>query len=309
MNIGIDMRVFDFLSFSASYYDNRTSDLLLNVPISSTTGFLTQLRNIGEMRNTGIELEANAEIFKRGDFKWFVDGNLSFNRNEVVKLNQGEDIVEYPHIHSEGDPFYTFYSPKWAGVNPANGMPLWYDEDGNIVDNYGDADFQRTGSAHPDYYGGLTNRLQYKGFTFSFFFNFQVGNDVYVNHYRYVNSDGAYSSFNQTRQALERWQEPGDFTEVPKRIEGNSTSSRDFSSRYIEDASYLRLKNVTLSYDLPKSLVSKAKLNSTRIFVQGTNLLTFTNYSGFDPEKQADGEVWFSYPNTMNVTAGVKIGF
>jgi len=308
LNVGLDFRIYDRLSATIGWYQNKTSDLLLEVPVSRTTGFASQLRNIGEMQNTGWEFELTADLIKGKDLRWFVEGNISFNKNEVTGLNEGEDIVTYPFIRREGESFNSFWAPKWAGVNPANGMPLWYDENGNLVDKYSEADYQIVGKAEPDYMGGLTNTLSYKGITLSVFFNFVQGNDIYNNSGRYLTGDGAAVG-NQDRRVLTAWETPGQYTEYPRFVTGNSSNSNKFSSRFVEDGSYVRLKSVILSYDLPKSIVSKAKLSSVRIFAQGENLYTWTDYSGFDPEQAVDGQAWFAYPQARTITFGINFGF
>ncbi|HAN19305.1 MAG: hypothetical protein A2X13_01390 [Bacteroidetes bacterium GWC2_33_15] len=308
LNIGLDFRIYDMFSATIGWYNNITSDLLQLVPISRTTGFESQWRNIGEMQNTGWEFELTADIIKGKDLKWFIEGNIAYNKNEILSLSEGEDIVSYPFIRREGESFGSFWAPKWAGVNPANGMPLWYDEDGNIVDTYAEADYQIVGKSDPDFMGGLTSTWSYKGINLSVFFNFVQGNDIYNNSGRYLTGDGAAVG-NQDRRVLTAWETPGEYTEYPQFVTGNASNSNRFSSRFIEDGSYVRLKSVILSYDLPKAIVSKAKLSSVRIFAQGENLYTWTDYSGFDPELAVDGQAWFSYPQARTITFGINFGF
>lgn len=311
LNLGIDSRLFDFLSLSIGYYENTKSQLLVNVPVSSTVGVnppATQLRNIGEMQNHGVEVDMNAQIFKGGNFQWMVDGNISLNKNEVTKLYKGEDVIQGIKIRREGEPYHSFYMPKWAGVNPATGHALWYDSDGNLVDNYAQADDQIVGNAHPDIYGGFSTTFSYKGLSLSAQFDYSRGKDIYVNFYRYMKSDGAYL-YNQSYTQLNRWQEPGDITATPRVVDGNSTNSSAHSSRYIEDGSYLRLGNLSLSYSLPSDLINRIGVEKMKLFVTGSNLYTWTSYYGMDPVDDADGEKFFGYPNVKKFVMGLNVNF
>jgi TonB-linked SusC/RagA family outer membrane protein len=311
LNFALEGRVIDALSFTVGYYKNTQGQLLVNVPVSSTVGVAppaSQLRNIGEMESRGVEVDLSAEIFKKGDFKWFIDGNISFNQNEVTKLYKGEDVIAGIKIRREGEEYHSWYMAEYAGVNPATGQAMWYDSDGNLVDDYAKADRQIVGDANPDIYGGLGTNLSYKGIGLSAQFDYMQGKDIYVDFYRYMKSDGAYL-YNQSHTQLNRWQEPGDITETPKIIEGNSTNSNGTSTRQIEDGSYIRLTNVTLSYSLPKNIIERINLSKARIFVTGQNLITWTPYHGMDPLDDADGQKFFEYPKVKKIVLGVNVGF
>ena len=309
-NIGLDLRVFERINMTAEYYNRTTSDLLLNVPLSSTSGITSQLRNIGEMVNKGWEFSLGADLVDpRGDFNWNVEGNITLNNNEITKLVDGEDIVDGTKIRREGEPFQSFYLERWAGVNPANGMPLWYDEEGELVGSYTQASREIVGNADPMFFGGFTNTFRFRGFSVSAFFSYVYGNDLFDDTNRIMNSDGAFAGFNQGRSQLERWTEPGQITDTPKRIHGNPTGSNQRSTRNLYDGSYLRLKNLTASYMLPRSVVNRLNIGSARIYLQGQNLLTFTSYPGMDPEQQINGVVWFVYPNAKTMTVGLDISF
>ncbi|MFW5835713.1 MAG: SusC/RagA family TonB-linked outer membrane protein, partial [bacterium] len=309
-NIGLDVRVFERLSGTVEYYNRRTSDLLLNVPLSSTSGITSQLRNVGEMENKGWEVSLATNLLDpRGDFNWDIEGNISFNTNRVISLVDGEDIIAGTKIRREGEPFQSFYLERWAGVNPANGMPLWYDEDGNITGSYTQASREIVGNADPDFFGGFTNTFRWRGFSVSAFFSFVYGNELFDDTNRIMGSDGAFAGFNQNRDQLNRWTEPGQITDIPKRIHGNPTSSNQRSTRNMYDGSYMRLKNLNVSYILPSSITNRIDVNSVRIYLQGQNLLTWTNYPGMDPEQQISGVVWFVYPNAKTMTVGLDISF
>ena len=309
-DIGLDIGVLNNrINLTVDYYYRTTSDLLLEVPISKTTGFEDIWQNIGSMLNRGFEFELNT-VNLNGELKWFTDFNIAFNHNEVLELNNGEDIIKDTHyMIREGESFYSFWKQEWAGVNPADGSPMWRTSDGDIVSNIGDADFQIMGDAIPDFTGGFTNRFEYKGVDLSIFFNFSYGNDIYNNSKRYLLHDGAGGISNGSAEILDRWQEPGDVTEVPKLIAGGNNNSSNHSSRYIEDGSYLRLKTVSLGYTFPSKITDKVKLNTLRIYARGENLYTWTEFSGLDPEQAINGQAWFTYPMARTITFGIDIGF
>ncbi|MCG8410200.1 MAG: TonB-dependent receptor, partial [Bacteroidales bacterium] len=309
LDVALEFRIFDCLSGTIDYYNRKTTDLLLSVPISSTTGHSSFMQNIGEMENKGLEIELSSENIKTSDFKWFTDFNISFNRNEVLKLNNHEPIVGGFKIHKEGEDFSSFYMREWAGVDTKTGDPLWYAPDGSKTSDYAKANEKIMGSASPDFYGGLTNTISYKGIDFSFKFSYQYGNKVYDKWAFITESDGTYSNFNQSSKMLDRWQKPGDVTDVPRYIVGNSSNSSLMSSRYLHDASYLRLKSLTLGYNFPKSLLSKAKIASARIYAQAYNLWTLTNYEGHDPEAAVNGLMDYDLPNVTTVTFGLELKF
>ena len=312
MNIGFDFIIMSTINGSFEYYQITTSDLLMNVPLSLTSGFENTLQNVGAMKNQGYEFTISADILRtaglQSDFKWFLDFNFTSNKNEITELYDGEDIIAGTKIRREGEPYQTFYMQEWAGVNPANGAPLWYDEDGNIVDTYGGNKII-VGNADPDYYGGLTNTFAYKGFQLSAHFYYQYGNEIYDNTSRIVASDGAFMNMNQSRVQLNRWTTPGQITDTPIRVAGNGSNSNQMSTRWLEDGSFVRLRNVKLSYTLPEKYSSKAMLSNVLIYVQGTNLYTWTNYSGLDPEQLLDGTAWFAYPNAKTWTIGLNMTF
>lgn len=307
-NVGLDIEFLKRFNVTAELYHIETTNLLLYVPISSTSGFTSALKNVGSMRNQGVEWSLGAKILT-GEFKWNVDVNMTINENEILELNNDEDIIDGTKIRRVGEPYQTFYLQEWAGVNPANGNALWYDEDGNITDNYSEASREIVGTADPKFYGGFTNSLSFKGFSLDFFFFYNYGNEIYNNTSRITSSDGAFANFNQSTDQLDRWQNPGDISENPQRINGNPTSSNQQSTRWLEDGSYLRLKNLTFAYSVPKDILAKVKISSAKIYFQGLNLYTFTNFKGLDPEQALNGTHWFIYPNAKTYTIGINLGF
>lgn len=307
-NVGLDFRIFDRVSGTVEFYHKRTYDLLLDAPVSATSGFTSLSQNIGEMVNKGIEVSLEANVVKTNDFKWNVNMNLTSNKNEITELYNNEPIIDGFIRYAEGKSVREFYLKDWAGVNPADGRPMWYDANGDITFSYSQARYKYQGSALPKIYGSFGTNLSYKGVTLSASFYYQYGNKIYENMFRILQNDGAMSNFNQVEYAMDRWQKPGDVTDVPKRVYGNTTSGNAASSRWLLDGSYVRLKNVTLSYDLPKSIINKIKLDKLTIYAQGTNLWT-SKYIGIDPEQSNYGDTWFQYPNAKSITFGLDLTF
>lgn len=310
VDIGIDFSLLQGrLSGSLDYYNKETSDMLLQVPISRTTGFTQLDQNLGTMVNKGFEVTLSSVNLQVGDFSWATDVNFSRNQNEITSLPDGADIVSGNTIQRVGEAVNSWYLPVYAGVNPANGAPLWYDEDGNIVTQYGQADRQIVGNPVANILSGLTNTFTYKGFSVSAFVFLSRGNDVFRSVSRFINSDGSRFGRNQSTEQLRRWQQPGDVTDVPIIKQGNTDGGNNSSTRQLHEGSFLRLRNVTVAYNLPSDLASKMKLTSVRIYAQGQNIKTWTNYPGLDPEVGITGVDFGLYPQPRSYTVGIDIGF
>ncbi len=307
--IGFDLGLLnDRISLIADVYYNRTSDLLLERPLALSSGFTTITANIGEMENKGVELVLNTENLK-GDLSWTTSFNFSANRNKVLKMYNGQPITDQGRGNNwvmEGEPIGVFVGYVCLGVDPTTGN-LVYDDlnnDGSVTAD----DREIIGNPNPDFTLGLTNTFGYKGFDFSFFLHSIYGNDIFNGTRIYI--EGPTDLDNQTTNVLRRWQKPGDITDIP-RI-GDDLKS----SRFIENGSFLRIKNVTFGYSLPKDLLKKIYMKSARIYVSGQNLYTFTTYSGMDPEvnyASTDniimGTDFFTYPQSRTILMGINIGF
>ncbi len=330
-DIGLD---FGFLNNRINgeidYYNKQTTGLLLNVNVPGTTGFATQFRNVGALENKGFEFVLNTEN-TTGAFRWTTSLNAAINRNKIKNL-QGQVIEGGLSSMSravEGQPLGVYFTPEYAGVDPANGDALWYkntetkDANGNVtsVDRtttnaYNQAQRVVSGNPLPKFTGGITNTFSYKGFSLSVFFNAVLGNKI--NFYgvgRFSSANGRFED-NQTVDQLAAWTPQNTTTDVPEaRLFFNNGAQP--SSRFILDGSFVRLRNATLAYNLPKTLISRVKLNTVRIFVTGLNLLTFTNYAGWDPEVNADDVVsniaqgydFYTAPQARTITGGINIGF
>lgn len=309
------------LTGEIDYYNRKTTDLLYNVPVPGNSGFATYLKNIGAMRNSGVELVLNSTNIQSKSFRWTSSLNISYNKNEVLALDGSQTIIpgndgRYMNSLLVGQSIGVFYGPKYAGADPENGDALYYLEDGKTTTNeYNDAGNFVVGNPNPDYIAGLNNTLSFKGIDLSFLFQGVFGNQVMNGAGGFMTSSFDYFD-NQTSDQLKRWQKPGDITDVPQLrfYYGNGIGA---SSRYVYDASYVRLKNVTLSYHLPQSVLTKLKLNSLKVYISGVNLLTFTDYPGWDPEVNTDyragnrnqGADFYAAPQIKNFSFGLNAGF
>ncbi len=321
-NIGIDAYFLkNRITFTADYYIKKTTDMLLNAPIpfSVGMGWKTSIstKNVGSMTNKGVEFQVNSKNLV-GKLKWTTDFNISFNRSKITKLEKGVPILggfidnrSASAIAQEGESLGTFYGYVSEGVDPATGNMKYKD-----LDNSGDlSDGDKTiiGHANPDFTYGLTNSFNYKGLNFSFFLQGVQGNQIF-NASRIV-TEGMYYPVNQLSTVLNRWEKSGDITNMPKSDPGNLAHNSDVSSRYVENGSYLRLKSATLGYTLPSSVCNLLKVEKLYFYVTGTNLLTFTKYTGYDPEVSAygvgvaPGVDFGSYPQSRSFIFGLNLNF
>lgn len=309
-DIGIDFSLFSGrIIGSLDYYNKETSDMLLDVPISRTTGFSTLTQNLGTMVNKGWEVTLSSTNLQAGNFRWSTDFNFSVNDNKVTELPDGEDVISGNSIQRVGESVNTWYMPVYAGVNPANGSPMWYDSEGDLVFSLGEADRQIVGNPVANILSGFTNTFEFKGFSVSAFLYLSKGNQINRSVSRFINSDGSRFGRNQSTEQLRRWQQPGDITDVPIIKRGNTDGGNNTSTRQLHDGSFLRLRNVTVAYNLPTDFVSKAKLQNVRIYAQGQNVATWTKYPGLDPEVGIGGLDFGLYPQPRSFTVGIDVGF
>lgn len=276
------------LSFELDYYDKFTYDLLLSTPIPGKTGFSSIYSNLGEMSNRGFELQVSGQIIKRKDFEWSTTFNLSHNSNRIEKLPVSFSQYDRDWVLlEEGKPMYSFWLYKQLYVDPETGNAVYDDvnHDGKITVD----DRQIVGDAWPDFTGGLRNQFRYRRVDLSAFIYFSLGNDVF-NMNRFFQEHGGMRGTNWglLKSQMKRWQQPGDITDIPRAStlpNADGSYNNGFaSSRFLEDGSFLRLRNLSLGYTAPKRLIAKAGLEYARIYVNATNLFTITNYSGADPE-------------------------
>ncbi len=322
-NVGLDFGLYsDRITGEIDYYIKNTEDLLLDVNVPATSGApgQEQTRNVGELENKGIELLLTTRNVV-GDFNWSTTFNFGKNKNEITNID-GQIITSGINRAVEGEAIGVFFGYEYAGVDPANGDGLYYVNSADGIDHStgttNDPDLANRvviGDPNPDFQGGITNNLNYKGFDLNFFFQFVSGNEIYNGGGIYQSCNACYFD-NQTRDQLDRWQNPGDITDVPQARLFDSNGDEN-STRYVSDGSYIRLKNLTFGYNLPASVLSNLSLRRARLYFSGTNLLTFTDYEGWDPEVNADylggniafGRDFYSAPQARMYTFGIDIGF
>jgi TonB-linked SusC/RagA family outer membrane protein len=322
-DIGLDFGLWrDRLNGSFDYYNKNSKGLLINVPLSPTAGFswnsnnTGQLMNVGSMYNRGFELTLTGRPIVTKDFTWESSLNISHNVNKVTKLYNKAPISYNTRFNiSEGHNIYEYYTRKWAGVDPANGDPLWYTDTANktTTNNSAIVPLMLTGkTAMPKYFGSFTNTFTYKGISLSAQFYYNFGNYIYSTWENYFSSEGQrLPGMGQLTNELRAWQKPGDHTDIPRIVFGGNKSSNRPSTRYLYKGDYIRLRDVTLGYSLPKAILSKAKISNLMVYVRGTNLLTLATDKnlGIDPELGAEGIANLQVFMPKSVTAGIKVGF
>jgi len=314
-NIGLDASLINNrISLNFDYYHKKTEDLLLENPIPPSSGYGQIITNTGKIENKGIEV--NLETINIDKIlHWESQLSVSFNKNKVTKLynDQAIDNIGRGYQRIEvGEPIGIFYGYKSLGVDPSTGDLVFEDvnKDGIIDVN----DKTKIGSPHAIFQGGFSNIFTYNNIELNVFLQFSYGNDVFNGTRRYIES--MKDANNQTTAVLDRWQEPGDITDVPKASNADPNENNRVSSRFVEDGSYLKIKTIRLSYDLNNNFIDKLKIKDFKIFLLGQNLFTFTNYSGLDPEVNyagsdviRNGVEFFTYPPAKIYSAGITIKF
>lgn len=318
-NIALDTRLFDRVNFSIDYYYKNTSDLLYAVPLTNITGYSSQWQNIGAVKNEGVEITLSPEIIKTKDFTWDMDFNIGINKSKIKELYEGKRQIDGNKVREEGDAMDTWFMYEWAGVDRYSGAPLWYmqNEDGTktLTTDYAKASREKMGSSNPDFTGGIMTRLSYKGLSLSAAFSFVSGSKIYHYAREFYDNDGYYVTYNSMKlnDGWSRWENPGDIATHPQAIAGGNNNSNKPSSRYLEDASFFRMNNLTLSYSIPEKAIRKFGLKYANISLSGENLFCITNFSGVDPElgtgnanSTANPDV---YPMARRFSLGINLTF
>ena len=308
-DFGIDFKFLKRFNFAVDLYNRNTFDLLLAVPVSMTTGYESQMQNVGSMVNRGVELSLSSTIVNTDKFNWTTTLTFAKNHNEITELYGGDTIVVSTKIRTVGQSLQTFYLAEWAGVNSADGSPMWYDENGNLTKDYNEARKVIAGSADPKFTAGWTNNLTYGNWALNFMFYCSYGNLIFNQLNNELIADGATTSLNQSAAALDYWKQPGDNAENPKLVQNNGSNSNAFSTRYLEDGSYIRLKNIQLNYTLPSELCEKIKVNRCMIYAQVQNPFVWTKFTGLDPETRANGIYYYDYPKQRLFLMGLNLSF
>ena len=337
-SLGLDATIKNNVNITLDLYHTINDKLLLERAMPPSSGFFSVMDNVGKVRNMGVELAIDGTIIKSGHFVWDGGFNLGFNQNRVLELPEHQSMPlgdKVKQMVVEGRDIYSWYMPKWAGVDVETGRPLWehleYDEEGNViestlVDIYGDATTQIVGSASPWFTGGLNTGFRWKGFSLNATGSFVVGNKIFnATRMNIMDTDGAQPGFNM--QSLNnglgwvRWIDGDPYgtnykATHPEALNGGNSDAHNYSSRYLEDGSFFRVRNVTFAYDLPQSLLSKVKIGAAKIYVSADNIFTLTRFSGMDPEVSLEMSTWSlpglysdNYPVPMSVVLGIDVKF
>ena len=315
-DLGIDVSFFDRLRITADYYLKNTKDMLMSIPYSITTGFPSGMANIGSLRNEGVDVEIQGDIYKSRD--WYVGArvNFNYNNNTITELFNGLDeypLPDYNMVYKVGENPNQINCVRYAGVDPRDGQQMWYTKDGNLTKTYNkEADAVNTGkSFYAPWAGGFGIDARWKGLSLRADFTWCA--EKYIQNWtNRIISNAATAvgnNYNQRVEMLNVWTKPGDVTQYPNVVDlyGNAQTVQ-VDSRFIEDASFVRMKNLTIAYQLPKSWLSAMKMQNVTFHFTGRNLLTFTDFTGTDPEYENNAAIFF-YPNTRQYEFGVEVTF
>lgn len=334
--VGIDLAFVNRVDMSIDLYNTDNTGLLLNVPVAPSTGFFEIMKNAGSVRNQGIEYRIDAQAIRIGKWAWDIGFNIGFNRNRVTSTPNGPFLQTASSVSQqvkEGQDIFSWYMKEWAGVDSENGDPLWYmvDAEGNYMldaegnrtttNDYNATNARVCGKATPLFSGGLNTQLSWNGIFLSVNTNFTYGNKIFNYTRLSTDADGAYVGYNQLSidnsvQGWTRWEKKGDIATHPKAVLNGNKNSNAISSRYLEDGSYFRIKNLTVGYDFPKQLIQKAHMTRCRIYFSADNLWTATKFSGMDPEITMSTSVYnlagmysTNYPVGRTFQGGIEICF
>ena len=315
LNLELDIGLFSRVNVSLDWYTRTTKDLLMSKQLNSISGFSSLLTNVGQMRNTGVELEVRSNNIKTKDFSWITAFNLSHNKNKILKLADLPWFVDGRYVRKEGYPFNTIYLREYAGVDPETGSALYYDnqqdENGNYTKNKvtdpGQASPIPLKDITPTISGGFMNTFNYKFIDLSFNLSYSFGGYSYDNASYILQDDGYSVISNKSTEQRRRWQKPGDITDVPRFVYGNKKGGNYNSSRAIHSTDHIRLKSLILGLNAPKAWLQKLGIGNARIYFSGTNLLTWAAYDQYDPEMS--GVVGFYTPPLKTYAFGLELKF
>ena len=309
-NVGIEFGLFDFVNIEFEMFKRKVEDMLFARPLPLSAGITSIDENIGDMRNTGFEIDLFAKLVDKREFIWTFEINATHYKNEITRLVQDEIITGKYH-YKVGNSAYDFYLKEWAGVDKENGDPLYYTGNKNAteretVNDWFTAKKYNLGSALPDLFGGFSNTLAYKGFEFTTLFNYKIGGTLYDMGYQLITHSGIYSGLNLHVDVLDHWTPENPDSKNPGmnsfNYNGNITSSR-----YLFDTTYLRLRNLVFSYNLPSEICSKAKMKQCKVSFIGQNLFTIYNGKGFDPEAGFSNDSDYNYPQMKVISLGLNV--
>ena len=306
-NIGLSGRVFDRVDFDLQYYNKQTSNMLMEIPFSLSTGYSATWGNVAEMRNRGFDFTIGVDIIKNKDWYWNVKVNGNYNSNKITKLFQGRDSYaagDFMQLEV-GHPYGEFYMVRWSHVDPADGQSVWLDKDGNYTKVYSEANRVQTGkNAIAPWSAGLSTTVAWKGLQLDVQFSGMFDRYMWNNERYLIENPANASAANMSTNMLDMWMEPGDKTDVPA-----ANCARQLDTQFLENASFVRLKLLQLSYTLPQKWMDATHfIKGVKVFFTGRNLLTFTGYSGYDPEVNSSVTLG-NYPNTRQYSFGAQITF
>lgn len=307
INGGISLGLFNRISLEVEAYRNITKGLLNDVDVSRTTGFTYILQNVGSVRNKGIELTLNTQNIVKKDFNWNSKFNLARNTNQILKLYNNNTKVLDKVIRKVGEDVNTFYLVRWAGVDPADGGPLWYDGRGNITKTFDLANRVSVGSSTPEFFGGMTNSFQYKQFTLSALLIYNVGGFSFSDLQRDSESDGRnLKDNNQSTNLLDRWREPGDLSNIPKTVLNENANNARNSTRFLHKKTSLRLQNVSVNYNLAEAFLKRISLSRASVYLQADNVGFWTPYSS-DSNRNDYKNSFNPYPQPLVLSFGLNV--
>ena len=320
LNLGLDFALFNRVNVTLEYYTRTTKNLLMDRPISMTTGFSSYLMNIGEVKNRGVELEINSTNIRTNNFSWNTVFNLSHNRNEIVKLDGMQtEIISGTQIHKVGKSYRTFYMIEFAGINPETGAPQFYTNDLDENGNYIKEITEKSSEAHaivldkhaePNVVGGLTNTLRYKWFDLNFMFSYQFGGYSYDTWAQKTEHGGNDLEANIPIYYLDNWKKPGDVAQYEIFIEDpDEAMNKITTTRRLHSTDFIRLKTLTFGVTLPKKWTQKAGLDHVRLYASANNLWTWAAYDYYDPEAVSAGTAIWGTPPLKTVTFGLNVNF
>lgn len=328
-NLALEFGVFDNrFTGTVEYFNRDSKDLLQYVPISTVTGFSSTLKNIGSINNHGVEVELAVDIIRSRDLNWDFSLNFSKFKSTVTKLSDGADILWYDptgsddradFIYREGESTLALYGYEWAGVNPENGYNIWYSNNENadyqlngrnIVYDYDDAENQIIADLNPKLFGGFSTSVSWKGLSLDLGFTYRIGGYTYDGAEKDTADDGYYWERTRSQEYYNNmWTPTNKNAKYPRLLATDPTDAMRCSTRHLHPADYLRLKNITLAYSLPKNLLSKINVSNARVFFNGANLLTFAAWKEYDPEVSPYGTKGWELPIGKTYTFGLEFTF
>ena len=308
LSIGLNTRLFDMVDVELEYYNKETRDMLMEIPYSFATGFSSGYGNVGNMANKGIDLTVGVDVINTKDMTFNVRGTFNYNKNEITKLFGGRDEFVVPNTglkYNVGYPYGEFFYTRWAGVDPANGKQLWLTKEGELTSVFSDDDAVFTGKQrYAPYAAGLQLDFAWKNLSVNANFSGVFGKWTLSNTRYFVENSNFATDSNQSVELLKMWQKPGDITRIPA-----ANEPLEFDTHLLENASFVRLKHLQVSYSLPKAWMQKTGfLAGARVYAIGRNLLTFTEYTGYDPEVDSNLQLG-NYPNSRQYSFGIELTF